>query len=170
MTTLENFDPLSRKSNFLDSPRSLEALKRLGFEEHELLRKNIEEYKETPIPEQFKEDAEHFLEVKWEFLERKRLEKVDQALKMREKIIDERFEEEMKGGHERDNSFDNDNKRFIEKERKRIEKMVDRKVILFILLELLMGFLLKRIRKSNFSMKKKNENKRFLRYFGIFLK
>ena len=170
MTTLENFDPLSRKSNFLDSPRSLEALKRLGFEEHELLRKNIEEYKETPIPEQFKEDAEHFLEVKWEFLERKRLEKVDQALKMREKIIDERFEEEMQGGHERDNSFDNDNKRFIEKERKRIEKMVDRKVILFILLELLMGFLLKRIRKSNFSMKKKNENKRFLRYFGIFLK
>ena len=130
MTTLENFDPLIRKPNFLDSPRSLEALKRLGFEEHELLRKNIEEFKDTPIPEQFKEDAEHFLEVKWEFCERKRLEKVDQALKMREKIIDEKFEQEMQGGPERDNSFDNDNKRFLEKERKRIEKMVERKVFL----------------------------------------
>jgi len=128
MINLENFDPLCGKSHFLDSPRSLDACRRLGFSENELLKKNWVEIKETTIPEQFKDDSEHFLEIKAEFFEKKRLEKVDLLRKVRDKIIEEGFEREFEGGDSKEKDLEEENQRFLEKERKRIEKMVERKV------------------------------------------
>jgi len=100
----------------------------LGFSENELLKKNWVEIKETTIPEQFKDDSEHFLEIKAEFFEKKRLEKVDLLRKVRDKIIEEGFEREFEGGDSKEKDLEEENQRFLEKERKRIEKMVERKV------------------------------------------
>lgn len=129
MISVESFDPLCRRADFLESPRSKEACRRLGFEERELLIWPPEAVSKAGVPEQFRDDEGYFLEVKAEFLEQKRVEKVTMVRKMRERMIEEKLERDLGGGGgERTGEFEEENRRFVEKEKKRIEKMVERKV------------------------------------------
>jgi len=87
--SLLNFDPTTKNKRFLNSPRSLEALKRLCLEEYELLSKKKEEFMNQPVPLEFQEDKNYFWEVKAEHYEKRRREKVKLAIQERTDIIKE---------------------------------------------------------------------------------
>lgn len=85
------------------------------------------------IPHEFIGEADYFLNLKEEFYEKKRREKVRLLLEEREKIMQDNFERDL--GMRTNNSSSGqmkgkmDNQRFLEKEKQKLEKMVEKKVI-----------------------------------------
>ena len=71
----------------MNSPRSLEALKRLCYEEHELLQKTKEDFIDDPVPSEFQDDRELFVELKVEHYERRRQEKIKHLLQVNEFVL-----------------------------------------------------------------------------------
>lgn len=75
---------------------------------------------------------EDFLNIKEEFYEKKRVEKVRMLLEERNKIIDENFEMNImqKTHYSSENNTVGkiNNTRFLEKEKQKLEKMVEKKV------------------------------------------
>lgn len=70
---MENFDPYSNKNPILDSPRSIEACRRMGIDPPELLVKRIEDLKAKYTGEILDRKA---LEIRLQHYEEKRREKV----------------------------------------------------------------------------------------------
>jgi hypothetical protein len=72
---------------YFSSPRSLEALRRLCYEQHELLIKTKEDFMNDPVPSEFADDAQYFFEVKAEHYEKRRQEKLKHLLEVYRHII-----------------------------------------------------------------------------------
>lgn len=95
--SLLNFDPNSKRRSFLTrysinwiteniyqwiSPRSIEACKSQGVEEWELLIKSKAEFEKEHVPDQFKEDANEYLDIKTQFYEKSRLTTIEKLLEV----------------------------------------------------------------------------------------
>ena len=67
---------------FKNSPRSVEACRRLGIEEHELVIKTSHDLATEYIPIQFKDSSEDFIETKRKFYEHLRQKRVAQCIEV----------------------------------------------------------------------------------------
>ncbi len=65
-----------------NSPRSVEACRRLGIEEHELLIKDFKDIEASEIPIQFHDNAEDFIRIKSSYYEHLRRKRVNQCLEV----------------------------------------------------------------------------------------
>jgi len=92
---LLNFDPTWRNPDFLDSPRSIEACLSLGIEQRELLQKNLGDLKDEYIPPQFHRHSDEYLNLKLQYSEHIRHQKLQKCIQAREKLIEEGQKKEM---------------------------------------------------------------------------
>lgn len=106
----------------------------MGIEESELLKKSRDDFlhEGLQIPHEFIGEADYFLNLKEEFYEKKRLEKVRLLLDERDKMIQDNFERDigMKTNFSSSGQTKGkmNNQRFLEKEKQKLDKMVEKKV------------------------------------------
>lgn len=97
LISLLNFDPHGKEPHFLTryyqtynvsrndidiSPRSIEALRNLCFEEVELLMKKKEDFINEALPEEFANERNYYAEIKLDHYETRRQEKVKMCLEV----------------------------------------------------------------------------------------
>lgn len=66
LTYDENIKP---SDNFLTSPRSIQACCHLGVLQSELIRKDLEQFKKEPVPQEFKDDPQLYHTIRYENFE-----------------------------------------------------------------------------------------------------
>ena len=71
---------VDRILNIIISPRSIEACKRLCYEEKELLIRKLENIVHESIPHEFEDDKEYYLQLKLKHYEKRRQEKLKQLI------------------------------------------------------------------------------------------
>ena len=92
LITIENFDKNLKYSDqdFIDSPRSLEALKRTGVQQHQLLKKTQDDFKKLKPPIEFSkqdQDKNLYTLILYENYEYKRQQLIKLVREERIKII-----------------------------------------------------------------------------------